>query len=222
MSSAKCLRGAESGCPRNVAGSATSTWGAPSISGFPYYGRWLLAVGRVLVEKHHIGLGELTERMAEVKERYAGGLEGKTWRRSRSSKATGRRSGATPTSSTRSARAIHRCTRARPARPSSRSATRWWSVSCRCCSTPAHPNTCAAPRGDRRGRLRKPRRRGRDLGPSRRQAGVVLRRAVQPVRTVGRLHRDRRPTRCGPRFPSAGSKPPTEPLESEACREGCT
>ena len=46
--------------------------------GFPYYGRWLLSVARVLVEKHHIGLTELSERMAEVQERYAGGLAGKT------------------------------------------------------------------------------------------------------------------------------------------------
>ncbi len=46
--------------------------------GFPYYGRWLLSVARVLVEKHHIGLTELTERMAEVAQRYAGGLDGKT------------------------------------------------------------------------------------------------------------------------------------------------
>jgi hypothetical protein len=45
--------------------------------GFPYYGRWLLSVARVLIEKHHIGLTELTERMAEVKERYADGLDGK-------------------------------------------------------------------------------------------------------------------------------------------------
>ena len=28
--------------------------------GFPYYGRWLLSVARVLVEKHHIGLTELS------------------------------------------------------------------------------------------------------------------------------------------------------------------
>jgi hypothetical protein len=45
--------------------------------GLPYYGRWLLAVVRVLVEKHHIGLSELAERMVEVKARYAGGLGGK-------------------------------------------------------------------------------------------------------------------------------------------------
>ncbi|WP_370333768.1 hypothetical protein [Mycolicibacterium hippocampi] len=46
--------------------------------GFPYYGRWLLSVARVLIEKHHIGLTELSERMAEVAERYAGGRDGKS------------------------------------------------------------------------------------------------------------------------------------------------
>ena len=44
--------------------------------GLPYYGRWLLAVARNLVEKHHISLGELSERMAEVQERYKDGLAG--------------------------------------------------------------------------------------------------------------------------------------------------
>jgi len=51
--------------------------GRAQYLGLPYYGRWLIAVARVLVEKQHIGLTELTERMAEVKERYAGGLDGK-------------------------------------------------------------------------------------------------------------------------------------------------
>jgi thiocyanate hydrolase subunit beta len=46
--------------------------------GLPYYVRWLLAVVRVLVEKHHIGLSELAERMTEVKARYEGGLAGKS------------------------------------------------------------------------------------------------------------------------------------------------
>jgi len=44
--------------------------------GLPYYGRWLLSVARVLVEKHHIGLTELSERMAEVAARYPDGLNG--------------------------------------------------------------------------------------------------------------------------------------------------
>jgi uncharacterized protein (DUF779 family) len=51
--------------------------GRAEYLGLPYYGRWLIAVARVLVEKHHIGLTELSERMAEVKERYTGGLDGK-------------------------------------------------------------------------------------------------------------------------------------------------
>ena len=55
-----------------------STSGRAEYLGLPYYGRWLLAVARILVEKHHIGLTELSERMAEVQERYAGGLDGKT------------------------------------------------------------------------------------------------------------------------------------------------
>ncbi|BAY00226.1 nitrile hydratase subunit beta [Mycobacteroides stephanolepidis] len=46
--------------------------------GLPYYARWLWAVGRVLVEKHHISLGELNDRMLEVKTRYAGGLNGRS------------------------------------------------------------------------------------------------------------------------------------------------
>jgi hypothetical protein len=36
----------------------------------------LLALARILVEKHHIGLTESSERMAEVKDRYEGGLDG--------------------------------------------------------------------------------------------------------------------------------------------------
>ena len=51
--------------------------GRAQYLGLPYYGRWLLAVARVLVEKHHIGLTELSERMAQVKDRYSGGLAGK-------------------------------------------------------------------------------------------------------------------------------------------------
>lgn len=46
--------------------------------GLPYYARWLWAVGRVLVEKHHISLGELNDRMLEVKTRYDGGLDGRS------------------------------------------------------------------------------------------------------------------------------------------------
>lgn len=44
--------------------------------GVPYYSRWLWSVGRVLIEKKYITWGDLTERLAEVQERYAGGLKG--------------------------------------------------------------------------------------------------------------------------------------------------
>ena len=45
--------------------------------GVPYYARWLWSVGRLLVEKKHVSWGELTDRLAEVQKRYAGGLDGR-------------------------------------------------------------------------------------------------------------------------------------------------
>jgi hypothetical protein len=42
--------------------------------GLPYYGRWILAAARVLVEKHHVTLGELIERVDEVRRRYSQGI----------------------------------------------------------------------------------------------------------------------------------------------------
>jgi hypothetical protein len=45
--------------------------------GIPYYGRWLWSVGRLLLEKGYLSWGELTDRMAEVQDRYAGGLNGR-------------------------------------------------------------------------------------------------------------------------------------------------
>lgn len=44
--------------------------------GFPYYGRWLLAVARILLEKQYISSGELSDRIAEVTLRFEGGLNG--------------------------------------------------------------------------------------------------------------------------------------------------
>jgi thiocyanate hydrolase subunit beta len=41
--------------------------------GLPYYGRWLWAAARVLVEKRHVTLGELIERVGEVRQRYSRG-----------------------------------------------------------------------------------------------------------------------------------------------------
>jgi hypothetical protein len=38
--------------------------------GLPYYGRWLLAAARILVDKQHVTITELTNKIAEVKKRY--------------------------------------------------------------------------------------------------------------------------------------------------------
>lgn len=48
--------------------------GRTTYLGLPYYGRWVLAIARVLVDKHHITLGELIERVAEVRERSGNGV----------------------------------------------------------------------------------------------------------------------------------------------------
>ncbi|BCO37412.1 nitrile hydratase subunit beta [Mycobacterium heckeshornense] len=45
--------------------------GRTKYLGLPYYGRWVLAAARCLVDKRHITLGELIERVAEVRERRA-------------------------------------------------------------------------------------------------------------------------------------------------------
>lgn len=45
--------------------------------GLPYYSRWLWAVGKALISKEYITWGELTDRLAEVQARYAGGLGGR-------------------------------------------------------------------------------------------------------------------------------------------------
>jgi hypothetical protein len=36
----------------------------------PYYGRWLLTAARILIDKQHVTLTELIEKMDEVKKRY--------------------------------------------------------------------------------------------------------------------------------------------------------
>ena len=38
--------------------------------GIPYYGRWIWAAARMLVDKKHFTLAELLEKIAEVKSRY--------------------------------------------------------------------------------------------------------------------------------------------------------
>ena len=39
--------------------------------GFPYYGRWIWSAARMLVDKNHVSLTELQEKIAEVRARYA-------------------------------------------------------------------------------------------------------------------------------------------------------
>jgi hypothetical protein len=38
--------------------------------GLPYYGRWIWAAARMLVDKNHVSLTELVEKIAEVEARY--------------------------------------------------------------------------------------------------------------------------------------------------------
>lgn len=38
--------------------------------GIPYYGRWIWSAANMLVDKKHISLAELLEKIAEVKSRY--------------------------------------------------------------------------------------------------------------------------------------------------------
>ena len=39
--------------------------------GFPYYGRWIWSAARLLVDKNHISLTELQNKIAEVRARHA-------------------------------------------------------------------------------------------------------------------------------------------------------
>ena len=38
--------------------------------GMPYYARWIWAAAKMLVDKKHVSLAELQEKIAEVKARY--------------------------------------------------------------------------------------------------------------------------------------------------------
>ena len=44
--------------------------GTTQYLGLPYYGRWLLAAARILVDGGHITLTELMNKLAEVKKRH--------------------------------------------------------------------------------------------------------------------------------------------------------
>jgi hypothetical protein len=100
--------------------------GRAEYLGLPYYGRWLIAVARVLVEKHYIGLSELSERIAEVKDRYASGLDGKTLEAKPKSEGDGAGVKRNKHAKKPPEKAIHSATPARQAPGSSASAIRWW------------------------------------------------------------------------------------------------
>lgn len=51
--------------------------GRSAYLGTPYYARWLWSVGKLLIEKNHLSWGELTDRLVEVRARYAEGLKGR-------------------------------------------------------------------------------------------------------------------------------------------------
>lgn len=44
--------------------------GQTQYLGLPYYGRWLLSAARIMVDKQHITLTELMNKIEEVKNRY--------------------------------------------------------------------------------------------------------------------------------------------------------
>lgn len=44
--------------------------GLTTYLGLPYYGRWLLSAARIMVDKQHITLTELVNKIDEVKQRY--------------------------------------------------------------------------------------------------------------------------------------------------------
>ena len=53
--------------------------GATLYYGFPYYGRWIWSAARMLVDKNHVSLTELTEKIAEVKARGGGNGQSAWW-----------------------------------------------------------------------------------------------------------------------------------------------
>ncbi len=121
--------------------------GRAEYLGLPYYGRWLLAVGaRSWWRSTTSASTELTERMAEVKARYAGGLDGRAMEAKPKFEGDG-------AEVKRNSHHLHAVGKGDPqvyagqaGQPRSRSATRCWcAMSCRCCSTPAHRNMSAAP-----------------------------------------------------------------------------
>ena len=175
--------------------------------GLPYYGRWLLAVARVLVEKHHIGLSELTERMAEVKAPLRGGLRGQDIEAKPKFEGDGSqvKRNAPPQARSRQRRPAG-VRRAGRASRSSRSATRWWCVSCPVIFYTRTPEYVRGAKGEIAAvAYESPAAEDEtwDRPDHKPEWFYIVR--FNHVRAVGRLHRDPAMTRCRPRFPSGGS-----------------
>jgi hypothetical protein len=51
---------------------ADNDLGYTQYLGLPYYARWISSAAKMLVDKKHISLAELQEKIAEVKSRYDG------------------------------------------------------------------------------------------------------------------------------------------------------
>ena len=160
--------------------------------GLPYYGRWLLAAARILVDKHHIALGELTDRIVEVKARYEGGLDGKTLDARPKFEGDGSQVNATVTTPTPSARATHSVFAGQAGQPKFQVGDPVLVRELPALFYTRTPEYVRGATGEIARRLRKRRRRGRDLGPTRPAAGMVLHRSVQPLAAVAWLHRDLR------------------------------
>lgn len=160
--------------------------------GLPYYARWLLAVVRVLVEKHHIGLSELAERMAEVKARYEGGIQGKPL-------AAKPRFEGDPSTVRRNRHHLHAVGKGDPQVFAGQAGTPRFKVGDRVTvrELPVllYTRTQEYVRGAT-GEIAKvsyvkSSRRRRNVGRPRPKAGVVLHRPLQPRRALARLHRSR-------------------------------
>ena len=179
--------------------------------GLPYYSRWLWSVGRLLIEKKHISWGELTDRLAEVQARYAGGLNGQ--RPEAKPKFEGDGSGVSRNKHHLEAVGIGDPAMLRRSgrRGEVQRGRQGEGAGTACDVLHQDPRVLPRRRGhDRRGDLRKPGPRGRDLGPGGRQAGMVLHRPVQPGCSCGTTTPVPRPTPCRPRSRSAGWRPSAE------------
>ncbi len=70
MSPARCSVGGACGTAEERRRRGNNDLGLSLYYGFPYYGRWIWSAARMLVDKNHVSLTELLEKIAEVRARY--------------------------------------------------------------------------------------------------------------------------------------------------------